>query len=505
MSNPLPLPNWIKKSGGRLERFDGDRISRAIFAASQATGRPDPFLARELTDGVLHLLAADPTADPIPVGDVIDATIKFVRELGHPGIARALQDLQAIDSDDPVARGLMPPDLEAADREGLLRLFAAAPPPKFAGMVLPPNGHVPAAGWIAAVAAAGDRVSHYVAIDGPDYLLQSPPAAVEWAAALRRAVHARGLRAFVNLNVAEPPAWANTEGGPLFGRPRLEDPPQRRELAEVVAHELLDVAEGGIRVDWHLAEEDFDLQRRARLIRLGQYVTAGAPLAFVVDRPRRPVALGEGLDRDNPAVLAAVGVGLPRLMDIVSKRTRPTTETLLSKVGTLAELALSAGRIHRVLLRRQAAIGIDSGFLLDRARLLVIPVGLEHVVQSMTGQHWTTTAGMEFARDILLGLKAALLRDAARMPAIIGWQPSIPEFAAGLENVDVPPRQQLRAASTLQTALGSGTAVISLPSGTPARPEEIADLVVFAGLQPGIERFMFRARTPRLRQMTAGW
>jgi hypothetical protein len=91
------------------------------------------------------------------------------------------------------------------------------------------------------------------------------------------------------------------------------------------------------------------------------------------------------------------------------------------------------------------------------------------------------------------------------MPAIIGWQPSIPEFAADSEFADVPPRHQLRAASTLQTAIGSGTAVISLPSGTPIRPDEIADLIVFAGQQPGIERFAFRTRTPRLRQKTAGW
>jgi hypothetical protein len=123
----------------------------------------------------------------------------------------------------------------------------------------------------------------------------------------------------------------------------------------------------------------------------------------------------------------------------------------------------------------------------------------------MTGQHWTMGAGLEFARDILLGLNATLLRHAARVPAIIGWQPSIPEFAADSESEDVPSRQQLRAASALQTAIGSGTAVISLPSGTPIRPEEIADLVMFAGHQPGIEWFMFRARTPRLRQMTAGW
>src|SRR5262249_24340620 len=46
------LPAWVAKRDGRLTAFEPDRIAQALFAASEALGKPDTFLARELTDGV---------------------------------------------------------------------------------------------------------------------------------------------------------------------------------------------------------------------------------------------------------------------------------------------------------------------------------------------------------------------------------------------------------------------------------------------------------------------
>jgi hypothetical protein len=504
MTDPMSLPNRVVKADGRLEQFDGDRISRALFAATERVGRPDPFLARELTDGVLHFLTADGAADPIPIGDVIDATVKAVRELGQPVVARAFQDLQTIQPGDDPAMDLLPPDLRAAERDGLLRFFDADAPLKLAGMVLPPSGPRAEGGWIEAVAASRDRAGQYLAIDGPEFLLSTPAAAADWARALQVAVNASGLSAVVNLNVAEPPGWAATEGGPLFGPPQGEDAGRRREVAETIARGLLDVPENGIRVDWHLGEDDFDPAHSLHLIRLAEYVANNVPIAFVPDRPRRPISLGEGLDRDNPAVLAAVGVGLPRLLDKKVAGAK-VPDTFLSRLGSLARLALSAGHVRRGALRRIGPPGISAGFLLDRARLLVIPLGLNDVVRSVTAQHGTAGAGLDFARDILLGLNAALLRDAARVPAVIGGMPPAPKLIEWSEDFDVPPQQQLRAAASLHTAIGSGTAIINLPAGPPPGPAEIADLLKIAWQQPGLDRFSFRPRKPRLRQMTAGW
>ena len=55
-------PGWPRRllaRRGRLVPFEADKISQALFAASEGLGRPDPFLARELTDGVLHFFAQE--------------------------------------------------------------------------------------------------------------------------------------------------------------------------------------------------------------------------------------------------------------------------------------------------------------------------------------------------------------------------------------------------------------------------------------------------------------
>jgi hypothetical protein len=51
------LPETVHLPDGRAEPFEPERISRSLFAAGERLGRPDAFLARELTEGVLHFLA----------------------------------------------------------------------------------------------------------------------------------------------------------------------------------------------------------------------------------------------------------------------------------------------------------------------------------------------------------------------------------------------------------------------------------------------------------------
>jgi hypothetical protein len=64
MGPTLALPQWVSRRDGRLEPFESDRICRSLFAALADLGRPDAFLARELTDGILHFLAGEFDAAP---------------------------------------------------------------------------------------------------------------------------------------------------------------------------------------------------------------------------------------------------------------------------------------------------------------------------------------------------------------------------------------------------------------------------------------------------------
>src|SRR5439155_3139579 len=110
------------------------------------------------------------------------------------------------------------------------------------------------------------------------------------------------------------------------------------------------------------------------------------------DRPRRSVALAEGLDRQHPAVLLTVGLHLPRLLEQAETRIDPPR--VLRKLDSLARLALSAATQKRDFLRRHSTGRPNGhrGFVLDRARLVAVPVGLEHATQTLLG-HGLASAG----------------------------------------------------------------------------------------------------------------
>ena len=92
-SNPSPaLPAWVKKRDGRVVPFDPDAIAQDLFAAAEALGMADPFMTRELTDGVLHFLAID-CPESIPTTDwIADLVAKVVRKLRQPRLAMAFAE-----------------------------------------------------------------------------------------------------------------------------------------------------------------------------------------------------------------------------------------------------------------------------------------------------------------------------------------------------------------------------------------------------------------------------
>src|SRR5262249_54564203 len=105
--------------------------------------------------------------------------------------------------------------------------------------------------------------------------------------------------------------WAAGPAGPLFAGAGGADAERLAGAADALFERLS--GREALRIDWHLGERDFDPAGRARLLGVVQRARSGAPVGLVFDRPRRPVALAEGLDRDHPAVLLAVGVSLPEL------------------------------------------------------------------------------------------------------------------------------------------------------------------------------------------------
>src|SRR4051812_17011830 len=83
--------NWCACPTTDLSRSSRNG-SRGRCLRQPNAGKPDAFLARELTEGVLHFLAVDATGNDITTADIAWVVVKVVRELGHPDLARAFEE-----------------------------------------------------------------------------------------------------------------------------------------------------------------------------------------------------------------------------------------------------------------------------------------------------------------------------------------------------------------------------------------------------------------------------
>jgi hypothetical protein len=527
-----PPPAWVQKRDGRLEPFDADKISRALFAASESLGRPDAFLARELTDGAVHFLSVDADGATPATNQIAELVEKVVRELGQPALATAYAGgrlrrvlgpppTAAAAADAPrVAETAQSPadapletalseriraftlqtvfarDLVAAQADGLLTLTGLDAPGELAACVLGPPGKD---GLLAGLEQARRNVGGQVVLDGPEYVLAHSGRTTAsdlraFGRELALGLRLTRLRAVVSLNNGAPPPWAgDLAEGPLFaGRRTAPTAEQLAQLAERLAQELPHSESAGerMRIDWRLAERDFEPEAAERLTRLARLALEGEALGFVFDRPRRPVLLAEGVDRQNPAVLLTVGVHLPRLAEQAG--VEGDQAAFLKKLGSLARLALSAAVQKREFLRRQerAAAGppVTSGFLLDRARLVAAPVGLDAVVAQFTGRGMCSGgSALEFGKQIVQTLRDVLRKDGGltRLATCVDGPDGFrlgsdgPTFVrvAGLTPWDAaaPMKNQLRAAGALHAVAERGTMALFLPADPRPTAETAAD------------------------------
>jgi hypothetical protein len=567
-SGPAVLA-WVHKRDGRLVPFEADKISRALFAATEDLGRPDAFLARELTDGVVHFLVAE-TEGAIPsTAQVAEVVVKVVRELGQPALAQSFADgARQREARHAQSRSDTPPlptevtlrfsvaqslpailqdcrrtytlhavfarDLVAAQRDGLLTLMGLETPFELTGCVLGPQ---PEAGQMSFGGAASlveqlvevrQRAGQFVVLDGPEHTLRQ--AAENAVASYRReleiGLRATGLTTIVNLNSPVPPSWADDLAeGPLFAGARR--PLYRARLAtlcdELAGHLLrTDQALPGVRLDWHLAEPDLRPEAEPRLLGLARAAIQGASVAFVFDRPRRPVPLAEGIDRQHPATLLTVALHLPRLAaQVIAGARREGTnqaEPFIQKVGSLVRLALSAAVQKRDFLRRHSSerTAITRGFLLERARLVVAPVGLESVVQMLTGRGLCSGGpALELGRQIVQRLRDVLHQDgqACRLQTCVDAPPSVAGDAPGADNcMGLTPcdgaasiKSQLRAAGAMHAVAEHGTAVVQLEPGEPPTAEQVVQWLRWAWQQTDVVRVRLVRPAIEPQQLTVPW
>jgi hypothetical protein len=402
--------------------------------------------------------------------------------------------------------------LVAAQRDGLLSLFGLEHPLELSGSVLGPGDRPnrPGQGLIESFERARQHTGGFVAIDAPEYALAALPGdpaelAAEYVRELSAGASSSGLAVVVNLNLASPPTWErDLGGGPLFAEMRQQSSLARvTQLADALREAVMRLAnptdsEPPIELAWHLTATDFTKEKKDQLLSVCGLVAHGKPLTFHFDRPRRPISLAAGLTREHPACLMAVGVHLPRLAE-QTPALQP--EAFLRKIGTLARLARSAGHSKQDFLRHRSRPAVTGGFLLDRARLIVVPVGLETVVHRFTGQTVAADgSGPDFARQVLAHLREALAHDKPRTmdAGLDSAPPLLPanlqsnngHGVSGLTRWDrnLSGHAQLRANGVCHAVAEGGTAIVLTATGD---CEALAALLKYAWTQTDVWRVRF--------------
>jgi hypothetical protein len=279
------------------------------------------------------------------------------------------------------------------------------------------------------------------------------------------------------LNSADPPPWADELArGPLFaGQRDVSDEMTLASITEAILEQ--DVS---MRIHWHLGERDFATEpaRAERLQRVAGCAATRAALTFVFDRPRRPLLLAEGIDRQHSAVLLTVGLHLPRLA--AQPGLREDAALFLQKLGSLTRLAISAAVQKREYLRRLERAQpspLTTGFLLDRARLVVAPIGLNYVVQQILGRGLTTGgAALDLGKQIVMRLRDVLKQDGrtAHLDSCVDgpgkfWLGEIQPAADGIAGLTAwtataARKNQLRTVGPLHAVAERGTLALFLDS-----------------------------------------
>jgi hypothetical protein len=192
----------------------------------------------------------------------------------------------------------------------------------------------------------------------------------------------------------------------------------------------------------------------------------------------------------------------------------------LQKLGSLARLALSAAVQKRDFLRRHSRNqpAFTRGFLLERARLVVAPVGLEAAVRTLLGRGLCAdSSALDLARQIVQRLRdvlrqdgrAVLLETCLDTPegfVMEGEETPRPDEMAGLTAWDgmAPAKNQLRAAGTLHAIAETGTAAVLLADGELPPPERLVEWLREAWRRTDVVRLRFVRREAPARQLSLG-
>ena len=279
---------------------------------------------------------------------------------------------------------------------------------------------------------------------------------------------------WVHLHASVPPTPAEPMG-PLFAADAM---PQTATSDRWVAA----LAAAGERLlpiwHWHgpAVEQSVFLETTRRL---------GGRGGVLFDRPRRPSVLSRGTNRERPAVLQEIELDLPKLLDLPEIAGR--AEKLLEKLPSLSRLAISAAGQKRKYLRRHAE-HLGRAFLLDRAVVRLIPIGLDAVVRRLMSVGVTETKlARSFGRRILASLASPL--DAEHRRTALNLSLAAPVEPIAIDGPEA--RNQLSAWSEIVRGHTDGVLTFAWPESPHDQPIELMPLLEFVYEETDIAGFVW--------------
>lgn len=389
-----------------LDLIDEDRIAQSLFAATRQLGHPDPFLAREIADGVCHFLReATPPESESELRELVTA---HVRSLGQPVLAsvienRGIDPLPRYSTDDPrpVRTEAYPSNVVAAHEAGLIHIHQFDESDRLVGGLaeLPPIG-AGEAGWRECIARAARRFSRFVVFDRVEDALANVPVD-EWQRWVEESLREHSLTAVLHLN-----RHSDHVTGPLFRTPQ---PSLWPEDASAINSRITDLPTwGNARVVWwHDGDRLLLADRLRRASRWGQ-------LEIAIRPGGKERVWATGLPMSCSAVVLQVDLSLTALREHLP--TSLDEVEFVERVGSLARLGMAAGHARKLHLRYHRP-DLRKGFLIDRSSLAVTVSGLDQFPRSAT--------------EITRRLVAALDTDPHGMAAVLVQPPPVVDLGRG--------------------------------------------------------------------------
>lgn len=475
----LQLPSFLRHASGLLEPFDPDRVHLLLYRATQNLGRPDTFLSRELTDGLLPFLAERVVGDTVDAAELTEVVVTALRELGHPSLAQtvglSLFDAEPVRIASTTAtnpwslvaqaiqqripwrkivnpfltreaeayslRDVYPASVADAHREGLLTLGQLTAPRELGAVLL----RWPGQGILNAFSEARSYIGDAIVLDSPEcepsLLARSPE---DQLSALREAALAcqvLDLQLAVHLRVRPAPGWSQEAVPLLFPMSPEEDGTAVEHLRGRflnLAGEFPEV----IQVTWHVPAQHHTTSAE-ETTPLAPWFGSGRMVRLQHDRGRQDAHFQAGLNRRQTALLQTIDLHVDRLTQRQKLGLEP--EALAGKILSLARLALSAAKARRDFLRRWQLPGWPA-FLLDQAHVCLRLCGLDSALEPLH------EGNDPFA------LHEALVR---RLPAVLqreAWAMNLTALVEPVQNLsmDRPPEQLLPTVAAVHAVWGRG-------------------------------------------------